>query len=71
MWGTGHFVEGARLLDAPLWDLKLHGKSSVHVGMEVSQANDSSVQLAQGSLTQALKPIPTLTALWAARQYIL
>ena len=42
--------------------------SFVRVGVDVFRANDFSTQLTQENFTNALKPIPTSSTLWASRQ---
>ena len=48
--------------------MKVQEKSPVHAGMEMSQSNDFSVQLAHGDFANALKPMPTTPELRASRQ---
>ena len=51
-----------------LGNLTVLGKFSVHVGLELLQANDLSIQSTQETFTNGLKPIPATPALWSARQ---
>ena len=48
--------------------LKVQEKSFVLEGVEASQANDFSAQLAQAEFTKGLKPIRASPDLWAARR---
>ena len=61
-------LEARNYLGRRLRDLEVRGKSSVHVGVELSQATDCSAQLAQESFAKAPKSIPTTPTSWAARR---
>ena len=50
-------------------DLGAQEKDFVDFGLEWTQTDDFSAQLADGNLTNALKPIPTTPKLWASRQH--
>ena len=48
--------------------LKTQENDFAHVGMELSQKPDCSIELTQAEFTRQLKPLDTSPALWKARQ---